>query len=340
MYKIAIVGASSLLGQEVKDALEESPLASAQLLLFDEEDQRGQLEQVGDEISVVQAVEEDSFDKVDFTFFCGAEELTRKFWKQALRSGSTVLDLSGALDQEPGVLVRAPWTGEEVVADLFTPAVVPAHPAALVLSLLLERLQQAAPLRLAAATVLQPASENGRAAMDELHQQTVNLLSFQGLPRETFDAQAAFNLLTGLGEAARISLGTVESRIRRHTAALLGHRAPTPILQLVQAPVFHGYTFSICAEFEQPVEISVIEELLNGEHLDLVLEDTDSPSNLAVTGQNDVLVRLHPEREGRNPNLSTRVWLWAAADNLRLAAQNAVDCALDLRRLRPAGPVQ
>lgn len=340
MYKIAIVGASTLLGQEVKDALSESPLAAATLLLLDDAEQRGQLEQVGDEVAVVQAIEPDSFEKVDFTFFCGTEALTRKHWKQALRSGSTVLDLSGALDQEPGVLVRAPWTSAEVAADLFTPAVVPAHPAALALALLLERLQLAAPMRMVAATVLQPASENGRAAMDELHQQTVNLLSFQGLPRETFDAQAAFNLLTGLGESARISLETVEARIRRHAAALLAHRAPAPILQLVQAPVFHGYTFSVCVEFERAVELSALEESLNGEHVDLVLEDTDSPSNLAVTGQNDVLVRLRPEREGRNPNVTSRVWLWMAADNLRLAAQNAVDCAIDLRRLRPAGPVQ
>ena len=43
----------------------------------------------------------------------------------------------------------------------------------------MERLQQAVPVRFAAATVLVPASEFGRAAMDELHQQTVNLLSFQ-----------------------------------------------------------------------------------------------------------------------------------------------------------------
>jgi hypothetical protein len=63
---------------------------------------------------------------------------------QALRAGSTVLDLSGALDQETGVLVRAPWLGSEAATvDLFTPAVVPAHPAALALALLLERLQQA-----------------------------------------------------------------------------------------------------------------------------------------------------------------------------------------------------
>jgi len=37
---------------------------------------------------------------MDFTFFCGAEELTRKYWREALRAGSTVLDLSGALDRE------------------------------------------------------------------------------------------------------------------------------------------------------------------------------------------------------------------------------------------------
>jgi aspartate-semialdehyde dehydrogenase len=34
------------------------------------------------------------------------------------------------------------------------------------------------------------------------------------------------------------------------------------------------------------------------------------------------------------------VWLWAASDNLRMYAQNAVECALDLRRLRPQGTVQ
>ena len=63
--------------------------------------------------------------------------------------------------------------------------------------------------------------------------------------------------------------------------------------------------------------------------MDLVLEDTDSPSNLAATGQNDVLVRLRPEAGARNPTLISRLWLWAASDNLRLHAQNAVECALD-----------
>ena len=342
MYKIAIAGASTLLGRELKEALSDSPLAAASFVLLDEEQAQGQLDRVGHEITFVQAIGADAFERADFTFFAGTEDLTRKHWREALRAGSTVLDLSGALDQETGVLVRAPWLGSEAAtADLFTPAVVPAHPAALALALVLERLQLAAEVRFAAATVLEPASEFGRAAMDELHQQTVSLLSFQGLPRAIYDAQIAYNLLSGLGESARISLGAVEARVRRHYAALGGGRWPALALQVIHAPVFHGHTFSIAVELERAVEISALEEALGGEHMDLVLEDTDSPSNLAATGQNDVLVRLRPELGGsRNTNETSRLWLWAASDNLRLHAQNAVACALDLRRLRPAGTVQ
>jgi aspartate-semialdehyde dehydrogenase len=341
VYKIAIAGAATLAGKELKDALSDSPLAEANFALLDEEEGLGKLDQVGDEISFVQAIEQDAFDRCDFTFFCGSEALTRRHWQTALRAGSTVLDLSGALDEEPGVLICSPWLGTvETNPDLLTPAVVPAHPAALALALVMERIGDRAPVRSAAATLLIPASEFGRAAMDELHQQTVNLLSFQGLPRAVFDAQSAFNMLGGLGENASVGLHALGARVRRHYAALGGHRLPPLSLQVLQAPIFHGHAFSIAVEFERPVEVSALEEALNGDRLDLVLEDTDSPSNLAATGQDEVLIRMRPEPGARNPLEASRVWLFAATDNLRMQAHNAVECALALRRLRPLGKVQ
>ena len=341
MYKIAIAGASSLLGRELKDVISESPLAAATFVLLDEDDAGGQLEQVGDEVTFIQTIGPDAFERVDFTFLCGNESMTRKHWREALRAGSTVLDMSGALDQEAGVLVRAPWLGSEsTTVDLFTPAVVPAHAAAIALGLLLERVQLAAQVRSVVATVLEPASDFGRKAMDELHQQTVNLLSFQSLPRAIYDAQVAYNLLGAMGENSTISLSAVESRIRRHYELLSAGRWPALALHVLHAPVFHGTTFSIDLELERPVEIAALEDALSGEHIDLVLEDTDSPSNLAATGQNDVLVRMRPEPLARNSSETVRLWLWAAVDNLRLNALNAVECALDLRRLRPQGTVQ
>lgn len=341
VYKIAIAGASSLMGREIKEALSDSPLAAANFVLLDDEEAQGQLDQVGDEVTFIQAIAADAFEHADFSFFCGTENLTRLHWRNALRAGSTVLDLSGALDQETGVLVRAPWLGmEDSAVDLFTPAIVPAHPAALALALLLERVRQASPVRFAAATVLLPASELGKEAMDELHQQTVSLLSFQTLPRAIYDTQAAYNLLGGLGESAKASLSSIEARIRRHYESLTGGRGPALALQVIHAPVFHGHAFTIAIELERPVEIAAIEEALSGEHVDLIMEETDSPSNLAATGQNDILVRLRPEVNKRNPAQISRLWLWAASDNLRIGAQNAVACALDLRRLRPQGTVQ
>ncbi len=352
MYKIAIAGASSLIARELKDALSDSPLAAANFVLLDEEDAQdptvGQLDQVGDEATFIQALAGDAFEHADFTFFCGSEEMTRRHWIAALRAGSTVIDLSGALDQEKGVVIRAPWLHRHVTngtrdVDLETPAVVPAHPAALALALLLERLQAAVPARFAAATVMLPASELGRAAMDELHQQTVNLLSFQSLPTAVYDAQAAYNLLGGLGESATVNLAKVEARIQRHYDVLTdgsGHHGPALTLQVIHAPVFHGHTFLIALDLEKPLELITLEEALCGEHVELIREDVDSPSNLAATGQDNVLVRLHPDAGARDPEQISRLWLWAASDNLRLNAQNAVECALELRRLRPQGKVQ
>lgn len=342
MYRIAIAGASTLLGKELKDAIGESPLAAATFTLLDDEPARGQLDQVGDEITFIQPILSDTWDKVDFAFFSGSREMTLKYWRNAVRAGATVLDLSAALSNEPGVLVRAPWVEDDDFSpgDLLTPATVPAHPAALALALLLGRIQRSAPLRSVAVTMHVPASEFGRAAMDELHQQTVNLLSFQTLPRAIYDAQTAYNLLCGMGENAAASLPALETRVRSDYEALGRGRLPAFALQIIAAPVFHGHTFSIAIELDRPAEITILEEALSGEHVDLVLEDTDSPSNLAATGQNDVQVRLRPVLEGRNPTQSARYWLWAASDNLRLAAQNAVECALDLRRLRPQGTVQ
>ncbi|HVJ08047.1 MAG TPA: Asd/ArgC dimerization domain-containing protein [Acidisarcina sp.] len=342
-YRIAIVGAGSLSGKELNEALGESTFAAADFLLLDDDEALGQLESVGDEVTFIQRLEPNSFEQIDFTFFCGSRELTRSHWKAAQRAGSSIIDLTRALESEPNVLIRAPWVREEMngsapaeAPDLHTPAVVPAHPAAVVLALLMLRLKNLAAVRNAFATILEPASEYGRAAMDELHQQTVSLLSFQSLPREIYDTQVAFNCVPVLGEAARVSLIASEAEIRRHYALLSGGRLPQVAMQLIHVPVFHGHTFSIAVEMEQSVSLEDVEAALSGEHVDVVLGDVDAPSNLSTAGQEDIMVRLRGD-EGQKMQ---RFWIWAAVDNLKFAAANAVACALELRRLRPHGQVQ
>src|SRR5581483_4736468 len=138
---------------------------------------------------------------------------------------------------------------------LETPAIVAAHPVAVALALLLGRIAQFTPIRIASCTILEPASEYGRAAMDELHQQTVKLLSFQELPRQVYDTQVAFNTTPSFGDAAKFSLAWSESRIRRHFALLSGGRLPDIGVQLLHTPVFHGYGISLAIELATPASL-------------------------------------------------------------------------------------
>jgi len=344
-YRIGIVGASSLAGKELSDALAESPLAACDLVLLDEDD-AGQLIAAGDEATFIQKIDAESFSGIDFVFFAGDPETAKKYWKAARLAGASIVDMTYALEMEAGVVVRGPWVDNVAEMkthprakepDLTTPAVVAAHPAALMLLLIANRLHAKCPLRAISATVFEPASEHGRAAMDELHQQTVSLLSFQSLPREQYDAQVAFNLLPSLGDAAKFKLEATRNRIVDQYAVLSGGGLPEVAVQLIQAPVFHGYAASVLVELQGTATAEEMELAALGEHVDVVSPESDAPSNLSAAGQPDVLVRV-TAAAGDGP--ASRFWLWLAADNLKLAALNAIACANELRRLRPQGKVQ
>lgn len=343
MYRIGIVGATSMVGKELADELQESLLAASDFILLDDEEVTGQVASVGDEAAFVQKIEPASFDRMDFVFFAGEEDDTEKHWQNARRTGASVVDLSYALERETDVLVRAPWVAEVLKnkgaagPDLKTKAVVAAHPAAVMLGLAAARVSASVGIRTLAATLLEPASEHGREAMDELHQQTVNLLSFQNLPKDQYDAQVSFNLLPTLGEDAKVKLAEVEQRVRAHYDTVSAGLLPELELQVVQAPVFHGYVASVFLEISAPLTVAQLEAALTGDHMDVVSSEFDPPSNLSAAGQEDVMVLV---RAAGKTAAGTRFWLWLAADNLKLRALNGIACANELRRLRPQGKVQ
>ncbi len=339
--RVAIVGASSLRGKELIDALSDSALAASEFVLLDDAETIGQLEAVGEEAAVVLRIDAESFERVDYAFFAGTPQMTLQYWKYAQRAGASIVDMTGALDGEPGVIVGAPWVADLIgvsspAPDLKTTAAVSAHPAALTLALLMARVQKTFPVHSFWATVLEPASEQGRAGMDELHQQTVNLLSFHGLPKAVFGLQLAFNLTSVLGEEATADLVGTAKRIRSHYAALSKNRLPRLSLQVAQAPVFHGHVFSIAVELEHAATLEQIEKALSGEHVDVMVGD-QQPSNLTAAGQADIPVQVRLDGDEKQ---STRFWIWAAADNLKLAAENAIACAAELAKVRPSGKVQ
>lgn len=338
-YRLAIVGAGSLKGKEVSEVLGDRNFPSVDIKLLDDDETLGQLEAMNDEVTFIQSVRSEQFDNIDFTFFASDQECTRKNWKTARKAGSALVDLSYALEDEPDAVVRSPWV-ERQLAQSIRPELQPgpsvvAHPAAVVLALLLLRVQKAAKIKRVVATVFEPVSEHGQKGMDELHEQTVNLLSFQQLPKNVFDTQVAFNMVARYGERSVPALSTVEQRILRHYRKIAGADAPLPSVMLLQAPIFHGHAFAIHVELDTPADVSRILESLGGEHVSVTHGADDSPSNVNAAGQSEILVSSVPDANDANS-----FWIWAASDNLRIAAATAVESAETMAATRPRGKIQ
>ena len=338
-YRVAIVGAASLRGKEVAEVLNDRNFPAVDIKLLDDDEALGQLETMGDEVTFIQRVRNEQFEHLDFTFFASDQNSTRKNWKTARDAGSAIIDLSYALEDEPSSSIRCPWIerqlGQTPALELQPGPCVIAHPAAIGLALLVLRAQKAGKLRHVACTVLEPASEHGQKGMDELHEQTVNLLSFQELPKTVFDTQVAFNLAETYGPNSTPTLQSTRQRILKHYQRIAGQDALQPAIQLIQAPIFHGHAFSIYLEMEQAIAVGDLSQALAGEHVTVTRQAEDSPSNVNAAGQGDILVSLT-----RDENHPTGMWLWAAADNLRIAAVTAVECAETMTPTRPRGKIQ
>ena len=339
LYRVAIVGAGTLKGKEVAEVLDARNFPAADLKLLDDDESLGQLETVRDEVTFIQKVRAEEFRNVDVTFFASDPGCTGKNWKIARDAGSAIVDLSFGLEQEPEAVVRSPWIerqlGQPLVPELQPGPSVVAHPASVVLALLALRLQKAFEVKRMVAIIFEPASEHGQKGMDELHQQTVNLLSFQPLPKTIFDTQVAFNLVSRYGEQSVPALSTVESRVLKHYERVVGKQALLPSLLLVQAPIFHGHAFAIQVETDRMAEVEKVSQALAGEHVNITHGAEDAPTNVNAAGQVDIQVSVLPDASQQNG-----FWLWAAADNLRIAASTAVECAETIIATRPRGKIQ
>ncbi len=334
-YRVAIVGAATLQGKEIAEILRDRNFPALDVRLLDDDESLGQLEAVGDEMSFIQSVRAEQFERVDFTFFASDPHCTRENWKMARDLGNTIIDLSYVLEDEPRATVRSPWverhSGRSITPELQPGPVVAAHPAATVLALLAQR---AGKVQRLVATVCEPASERGQKGMDELHQQTVNLLSFQELPKNVYDIQIAFNLVTRYGPRSAPGLEDVSQRIRKHYRKIAPGLAE-PSLFLVQAPIFHGHAFAVYLETETPVAIEEFSKKLGGDHIVVTQGGAEAPTNVNSAGQGDILVSL-----ARDSSRDNAIWLWAAADNLRISALTAVECAESMTASRPRGQIQ
>ena len=322
--RIAIAGASSLVGNELKQLVEEGRFADADLRLLDEEILAGTLTETGGEPAIVQAVGEDSFRNADMIFLAGSPGFAQKHYGAAKQAEAVVVDLSGGLIEVPGAASRIPCL-ESVMRQNWTDAapvyVSPSSPAIIccTLAAAFSRFQ----LTRLVVTFFQPVSESGRAGVEELESQTAQLLSLQPTGHATFDAQVAFNLLDRYGDASTQRLSDARARIVAEVKRQLGESIAAPSIQLIHAPVFCGHAFSAYAEIEESARGEQITAALRAAHAVVNGSAMPGTGNVSVAGESFI----HFAEPCADQVRRGAWWFWGAADNLRLPAANALAIA-------------
>ena len=352
-YRVGIAGASSLLGQELLRVRKERELPVSRLLTFEADEEEPDLPVVdlSEHLEAVAADEKVPATELDFIFLAARHGQTPPSLRPALeavRVGATttgqaphcvVIDLVEALGESSGgvphTVMSVPFlerTARSAEASPPSGVLISAHPAAIALSGLLLRLAARFPLKGAVAQVFFPASEMGAQGIEELQKQTVNLLSFQKVPQSVFGTQLAFNLVAQLGGKHSAELTAVENNIRRQLRQYLANRVPLPALRVYQVPVFYSLAISLYVETAQPVAPEALSAALAGEHIRVRRRSEPAPSQVEAVGSSDILV----DTIAPDPDHPTGIWIWAAVDNIRLAAVNAVEIAESVRgRLHP-----
>lgn len=347
--RVAIVGASSLLGKELKLVLEDRNFPATDFVLLDESSAAGTLTEAAGEATFIQPLDADSLEGARFAFFAGNPETAAKNWEAGIRAGAAVIDLTGGVPAESGAFTWIPALDAILPAPSAVISKTSSKPATkadsksatrdekrplyrspnsglIIAATLSAALRELNPTRIAL-TFFPPVSEVGQEGVDELETQTTNLLTFHGIERRVFDAQVAFNLLTAYGPESRRNLRDIRKKLAHDLAGYLEGRAQMPAIEFVQAPVFYGYAFSAYTEFATAPETAKLEAAFATAGMKVAKKSEGPPDNVIAAGESEIQIGLADP----DPSLSNALWLWGVADNLRLAATNAVKMAEELR---------
>jgi len=327
--RVALVGATGLLGSEVLAVLAESTLEIAELLPVATDRSLGQEIEFRGETHPVET-ELPELRDVDLVFLCVPAAASLDLARRALRAEVACIDASGALAASADLPLAAPALLPAAAGD-GSPLVVAPPGGALAWALALAPLAARAGLERVVGVAIEAASWGGRQGIESLYQESIAIFNQEDLPApEVFGRPVAFDCIPALGEIDQSGASEREALLAGSVARLLGGEVRVAAT-LIQVPAFVGFGSSLAVETRRPLDPKQAEEALAAAPgVELWRGEASGQTLRSSAGRDRVLVG----RVRRDPTRDSGLLLWIATDVLRLAAVNAVEVAVARLRLR------
>ncbi|MBO9502291.1 aspartate-semialdehyde dehydrogenase [Brevundimonas sp. A19_0] len=326
-YRVAVVGATGNVGQEMLNILEELNFPVSQLHAIASRKSQGVEVAFGEKTVKCENLETFDFSKVDVVLMSAGGDVSREWAERIGKAGPIVIDNSSAFRMDPDVPLIVPEVNPDAVKDARKKNII-ANPncstAQLVVAL--KPLHDAAKIKRCVVSTYQSVSGAGKEAMDELWTQTKAIYGLGDATPKVFPKQIAFNLIPMIGAFRDDGYTDEEAKMWAET-----HKILDPEIKLtvtcVRVPVFVGHSESVTVEFDRPISPDEAREILREAPGVLVVDKQEADGYVTpVDAAGDFAVFV--SRIRKDPTVENGLNLWVVSDNLRKgAALNAVQIA-------------
>ena len=324
--KLAIVGATGAVGQEMIKVLQERNLPVDKLFCLAHPSEAGQIIKYGREEIKVQPVAEEFFKEADLALFAVSSELSKELAPLAVENRCVVIDNSSAFRLEDEVPLVVPEVNPR---DIEGHKGVIANPncSTIILAVALYPLHKAAHIQRVLVSTYQAVSGAGIAGIEELNRQISDYLEGNVMQPQAFNYAIAFNVIPQIDVLTASDYYNEEMKLVHETRKIMHSPEMRIAATAVRVPVFRSHSESVALETEKRLSAEEARDILLSSPGIVVQDDPQEniyPMPLLAADHDEVYVgRIRQDLSSDHGLL-----FWVVADQIRKgAATNAVQIA-------------
>jgi len=328
-FRVAVIGATGLIGETLITVLEERDFPVSQLHALASERSLGRSVSLRGRRYPVQELADFDFAQCDFALFCAGAQVSREYVPRAVAAGCLVIDSSSEFSYQEDVPLVVPEVNLHALAGVGARGIV-ANPncCTIQMVLVLKPLYDAAGIEGIEVATYQSVSGAGRAALEELARQSTDALSGKGLAADAGIGQIAFNCVPHIDSFQDNGYTREEMKLVWETRKILGDAALRVNATAVRVPVFYGHSEAVHIQTRRPLSAEQARELLRKAPGVTVMDERRAggyPTAATEAAKRDT-VYVGRIREYLAPDRGLNLWI--VADNVRKgAATNSVQIA-------------
>ncbi|KAL3347138.1 hypothetical protein AABB24_021022 [Solanum stoloniferum] len=295
---VAVVGVTGAVGQEFLSVLSDRNFPYRSLKLLASKRSAGKSMKFEERDYTVEELTEDSFDGIDIALFSAGGSISKKFGPLAAQKGTIVVDNSSAFRMDENVPLVIPEVNPEVMAHVKLGSgkgALIANPncSTIICLMAVTPLHRRAKVKRMVVSTYQAASGAGAAAMEELVQQTREVLEGKEPTCNIFNQQYAFNLFSHNAPIQPNGYNEEEMKLVKETRKIWSDKDVKVTATCIRVPVMRAHAESVNLQFENPLDENTARDILKNAPGIVVVEDRASnrfPTPLEVSNKDDVAV--------------------------------------------------